>query len=332
MTQLRIGVAGLHHWYSALPFIQTAGQMENVRIVAIAHDNDAQREEVIEQMASSDVQQYRDPMELVKSADVDLVATFLPTRQNAPVCIAAIEAGKHILSTKPLAFSIEEAQEVANAVWRHKRYFLGYETYQRNLPWVRTVKSLLDSGEFGEVRTISWQSHSGLPRRWRDNDALGWWIDAEQCPGGAWIDHAIYQLDVSRFLLSSEPTQVTGVVGNLCHSWNGLEDYGLASFRFACGAVVNIEDSWVASRPYSTKFSLMADYGWITYDSCDSFLTYFTQTMEEPSTLEVSSQRPNLIQQIAQAIEQAVDGVQNVQESVKNLTWCLRFYEQAIRI
>ena len=332
MAKLRIGVAGLHHWYSAIPFVKSAINSNSVSLIAIAHEDKEQLDDVLGSLDDGSITTFTDPLEMVMREDIDVVASFLPTNRNAAVCVAALESGKHVISTKPVAFTVDEASRVRDAVQQSGRFFWGYETYQRQLPWVKQVKAWVDSGKMGAVRTITWQSHSGLPRRWHDSSCLGWWVDANQAPGGAWIDHAIYHLDVSCYLLDSDPTDVSGVAGNLRYKDLSLEDYGTASFTFESDCVVNIEDTWIATLPFGTRFSLLADEGWIKYNVGEPTITYRTRAMKQPEVVKISTEGPNIVEIVAQEIAQGVSGLKNASDSLLNLDWCQRFNQKAERM
>jgi predicted dehydrogenase len=60
--------------------------------------------------------------DLLKRDDIQVVSLCLPHHLHAPVAIAALQAGKHVLVEKPLAISLEEADAMIRAAQKAKRY------------------------------------------------------------------------------------------------------------------------------------------------------------------------------------------------------------------
>src|SRR5438876_975785 len=95
-----------------------------------------------------------------------------------------------------------------------------------------------------------WRSAKRL-RRWANiSSALSPWRWIWRVPGGGWLDHSIYAIDTARWLFGSEITSVSGIAGNKRHADLPVEDYGLAVYGFANGAVASVEDTWTADRGY----------------------------------------------------------------------------------
>jgi predicted dehydrogenase len=135
---------------------------------------------------------------LLARDDLDLVYNALPTAWHAQWCIAALEAGKHVLCEKPFAMSLQEAQQVlARAAKQDRRVIEA--THYRYHPMTERARTLLAEGEIGAVRSIEAHFHVPVradPSEFRRDAGLG---------GGAFRDLGFYPLHLARTLLAGEP-------------------------------------------------------------------------------------------------------------------------------
>jgi len=97
-----------------------------------------------------------DYRELVKRDDVDVVAVFSPDHLHAEHCVAALENDKHVVCTKPMVTSFEDAQALVRLTRERKRKFLVGQTMRFDRQFLM-AKKLHDEGELG--RLIAIESH-----------------------------------------------------------------------------------------------------------------------------------------------------------------------------
>ena len=112
----------------------------------------AKRREVLEPYARSAGIPFAttDFRELVRRPEVDVVAVYSPDALHAEHCIAALDAGKHVICTKPMVTSLAQAQALVAAVRRNKRKFLVGQTMRFDRQFTALRKSV-DDGELGEI-------------------------------------------------------------------------------------------------------------------------------------------------------------------------------------
>lgn len=91
-----------------------------------------------------------DYRELVRRPDVDVVAVFSPDALHAEHCLAALDAGKHVVCTKPMVTSLEQAKAVVAAVRRNKRKFLVGQTMRFDRQFA-TLRKFVADGDLGEM-------------------------------------------------------------------------------------------------------------------------------------------------------------------------------------
>ncbi|MFL5588890.1 MAG: Gfo/Idh/MocA family protein, partial [Ktedonobacteraceae bacterium] len=108
---------------------------------------------------------YTDWRKMLADPRVQLFDNAGPNNLHAEPCIAAAEAGKHILCEKPMARSREEAQAMLNAVKKTGVKHMVSFNY-RFVPAIRQAYELIKSGDLGEIITSAQSIYrNGLPTR-----------------------------------------------------------------------------------------------------------------------------------------------------------------------
>lgn len=209
-TGCRIAILGLDHWYSALAYIPALARDPRIKIAGIAHHEFARAQKVASDFGVERV--VAEPAALLEDKSIDAVAIFMSTDRVPDLCIAAAQAGKHILTIKPLARTLDEATAVVGAIRAMGVRLLpteGVGAGGRRGP-VELVRSMVSEGRLGEIAFARCSVSAGLPWSWPDNPKPGWFVDPARCAGGGWIDHAIYQIDRLRWILGREVESVRG--------------------------------------------------------------------------------------------------------------------------
>jgi predicted dehydrogenase len=201
---------------------------------------------------------FRDWRDLVALDDLDVVDVCTPNRTHAPVALAALRAGKHVLCEKPLATTADEVRALAGAAGESGRVLMAAQ-HLRFEPVSRQLKALVDGGMLGDVYYARAQ---WLRRRWVP--ARPTFTERRLSGGGPALDIGVHVLDLAYWLLGApEPVSVSAVVGtNLAHrpdltggwgDWDrerfDVEDFAAAFVRFAGGAALTLETSWLAFQP-----------------------------------------------------------------------------------
>ena len=100
--------------------------------------------------------------EAVAASEVDAVVNLTPFSLHAEVTLAALAAGKHVYSEKPLALTSEGARAIAAAAGRHGRTVVAAPSVLL-FPQVRRAQEILGSGELGRVFTARGHGLGGVP-------------------------------------------------------------------------------------------------------------------------------------------------------------------------
>lgn len=331
MSKLGVALLGLDHWYAAFGLAAHAARSDALQLVAVAHD-DAQKAEQIahEHGAALATTDYRAALE---RADVQIVVAQYSTDRNVAVCRAAAEAGKHIISVKPMALDLAGADAIVAAVRAAGVTYLPFESSYRVAPEWRRVKQWLDEGRIGRPLRFLHSMHSGLPQAWPGSDESGWWVDPARVPGGGWLDHAIYALDLARWLFGAEVREVRGALANQRHGHLAVEDYGCATCTLGDGAVALVEDTWTAERGFFFKRTeIVGSAGAILDDTLTSGRVLLRGgfgfegwTAVEPRPAPAGA----ILDHLAACVRGEAAPVATVEDGRANLAACLAFYQAA---
>lgn len=336
MSKLRAAIVGMDHWYAALGELEGVRQSERVEVVAIAHRDAAKAEATAQRFGVP--HWTTDYASLVDRSDVDLVATACTTAENPALCRAAAAAGKHIISVKPLALSVADAQSIAKAVKAAGVHFASFDAYWRLSPVYQRIQQWVGEGRIGKVLSAYTLLRSPLPTQvWPGEHGETWWLDPAKVPGGGWLDHSIYHIDFLRWLLQDEVVKVSGEVANVKYpDLRGLEDYGASNLTFKGGARAICEVTWTAPKAGGlSQLHLTGEEGQIVYDPVLSGKLAVTGKFADaggPSGWLLSnapSGPSSFLEHLASAVQDGTPLCSGVEDAIANLRVALAFYEAA---
>jgi predicted dehydrogenase len=149
---------------------------------------------------------------LVERADIDLIDICTPGDSHAEIAIAALQAGKHVLCEKPLANTVEEAEQMAaaasSAAERGVWAMCGF-TYRRT-PALALARQLVQAGRIGTVRQVRAQY---LQDWLHDPDApMTWRLDKSKSGSGALGDLGAHLVDTAQWLTGQEIIGVSAIL------------------------------------------------------------------------------------------------------------------------
>lgn len=152
---------------------------------------------------------YGDWREMLEKHRLDLVCIATPTDTHAPMALAAIEQGAHVLCEKPMAMEAEEARTMWKAAEeRGLLHMIDHEL--RFNPNRRKIAELIAEGAVGDVRhvhitniTAGWSDPAARPKG-------DWWSSAER-GGGRLGANGSHQIDLLRWWFG-EVDSVTGTI------------------------------------------------------------------------------------------------------------------------
>ena len=236
---------------------------------------------------------YTDWREVVALPEVDAVSVCLPNALHAPVTIAALQAGKHVLCEKPMATSAAEtAAMIAAAAKAKKVLMIGHN--QRLASLHVRAKQILQSGIVGRVLTFKTTfAHSG-PESWSIDGIDSWFFNKEDAFVGAMGDLGVHKADLIRFLLDDEVVEVAAFVENISGKKNStVDDNAVCLFRMASGAVGTMTAGWSHNPGCDNSTTLYGTKGTIRIDSDPNFPVVVELTNGEKQYFKVGALQTN---------------------------------------
>ncbi len=203
--------------------------------------------------------------EMVDAEDVEVVDVCLPTAFHRDLAVRAAREGRHVILEKPIARTIEDAQEILGAFsYGGPRLFVGHVV--RFFPEYVGIKEKIDAGDLGNVGVVRTSRRSPFLLGWND-----WYADW-RVSGGVLLDLVIHDFDFLRWTLGEvERVYARGLLGR---EYNRL-DYALVTLRFQSGAIAHVEGHWGYPGPFNYSIEVAGSRGLLTTDST------------EPDTLEM---------------------------------------------
>jgi predicted dehydrogenase len=213
---------------------------------------------------------YAKAEDLIADPDIDIIDVCTPNAYHAPLSIAALEAGKHVICEKPLAPTPAEVQKMIAARDKSGKLLMTAQhfRFQGN---AQALKAEIDSGTLGDVyHARSWM----LRRTWAPTGRG--FIVKQNSGGGPCIDIGVHILDLTLWMMGHpKAVAVTGVTQDKLaklpgafSTWGGaipkefdVEEFAAAFVRFENGATLILEVSWLLHHKTGGEDMQMWLYG-----------------------------------------------------------------------
>ncbi|MEX2671593.1 MAG: Gfo/Idh/MocA family oxidoreductase [Phycisphaeraceae bacterium] len=214
-------------------------------VAAIADPSEGRAEAIAQTYGA---RPYTDYKAMLQDEDIDAVVVACPNAYHAPMTIAALEAGKHVLCEKPMATTREDARKMIATAERTKRHLM-IAMNQRFMPAHITAKRILDSGRLGKVLTFRTAFKHGGPEAWSVDGSKSWFFDATAAFMGVTGDLGVHKVDLVRWLLGDEFSEVSAAIETLDKTGPdgkpiGLDDNAFLTLRTASNVLGTVNLSW----------------------------------------------------------------------------------------
>lgn len=148
---------------------------------------------------------------LIARDDIDVIDICTPGDSHAEIAIAALAAGKHVMCEKPLANTVAEAQQMAEAAQTAQadgvRSMCGFN--YRRVPAVTLMRQLVADGRLGTIRHVraaylqDWIVDPDFPLVWR--------LQKDKAGSGALGDIGAHIIDATQFITGQRISRVSGL-------------------------------------------------------------------------------------------------------------------------
>ena len=180
---------------------------------------------------------YTDELEDIFDKGIDIAHLCLPHDLHAPIAIRLMEQGIHMLTEKPIALTLQEADEMIKSASKNN-VKLGCIFQTRYNDSVQRLKQMYNDGEFGKVTAArSYLSWYRPDEYYKGSNWKGTW---EHEGGGTLIDQAIHSIDRVRYILGSDVKWIEGSIHNHYHPKLHVEDAAEAAICFENGCIYNL--------------------------------------------------------------------------------------------
>jgi predicted dehydrogenase len=221
---LKVGVVGCGYWGPKLA--RNFGELQGAQLEWVC-DYRQDRLEHLKELYPDvrATQEYRDLLD----SDLDAIAVATPVSTHHRLTMEALRAGKDVLVEKPIAASVQEAEEIVNEAERLGRVAMVGHTFEYN-PAVRAVKETIARGDLGEVYYINGtRVNLGL---FQPDINVIW-------------DLAPHDVSILLYVLGLTPETVSARGGVYVQRKKGIHDVAYLTFYFPNGVLADVRVSWL---------------------------------------------------------------------------------------
>jgi predicted dehydrogenase len=196
--------------------------------------------------------------------EIDVVYVVLPNSMHAEYTIRAHQAGKHVLSEKPMASTPADCQAMIDAAKKaDRKLMVAYRC--RYEPFNKEMIKMAREQELGPVKVVV-SDHGfniGDPNQWR--------LKRELAGGGSLMDIGIYSLQAARYTTGEEPTEVNAMVQTTPGDvrFKEVEETINFQLRFPSGALASCTSSYGYAG--QNRYRVIATKGWFELEPATGY-------------------------------------------------------------
>jgi UDP-N-acetyl-2-amino-2-deoxyglucuronate dehydrogenase len=207
-------------------------KVEGLRLTAVA---DAVAERARAAGEELGVPSFADYGEMLKKADADVITIATPSGMHSAHGIAAAKAGKHVITEKPMAITLEQADALVSAADQAGVKLFVVKQNRLN-PAIQLLKRAVDKGRFGRIYLANTTVRWNRPQDYYDSAN---WRGTWEFDGGAFMNQASHYVDLIQWLVGP----VESVIAKTATQARRIEaeDSGVAVLKFRSGALGVIE-------------------------------------------------------------------------------------------
>ncbi len=303
-------------------------QCEKSKVVALVsgHPDKANKLALRYGVNPKNIYNYENYDSIKDNSEVDIIYIVLPNSMHAEYTIRGVQAGKHVLSEKPMANTPAECQSMIDAARKADRklmvaYRLRYE------PFTQEMIRMAREQELGPVKIIQTSAgfNIGDPNQWR--------LKKDMAGGGSLMDIGIYALQAARYISGEEPMEINAMTYSTPGDprFKEVEENINFQLRFPSGVLANCTSSYGCA--YRSQFHALATKGWFELDPGLSYSGLRMRVnrgnkIEEPS-LGARDHFASEMEHMSQCVMQNKDPLTPGEEGLRDLKIMMAIYEAA---
>ncbi|MEJ6683528.1 MAG: Gfo/Idh/MocA family oxidoreductase, partial [SAR86 cluster bacterium] len=263
---IKLGIIGLGNMGSS--HCRLIESIDNIVLAAVCDIDSARLAKIVSRYGCRG---YATSTELINAGDCDAILVATPHYDHTTIGIATLQAGLHLLVEKPISVHKADCEKLIRAHRHPDKQVFAAMFNQRTNKHYQHIKQLIDSGELGQVRRISWTITDWF-RSQRYYDSGGWRATWAGEGGGVLLNQCPHQLDLLHWLFGM-PTalRAQGKVGK--HHNIEVEDDITCWLEYANGAT-GVFTTTTGEAPGINRLEIAADRGLLVYDTAEGKITF----------------------------------------------------------
>lgn len=254
MKTMKIGVAGAGR-IGKIHIENILQNFPNVEIVLVADPSD----EGVAYIKSKNLPFSRDYTDIIDKTEIKAVIICSPTDTHANFVELAAQSDKHVFCEKPLDLSLKQVEKTLAIVDKSGvKLMLGFN--RRFDPNFLKIKSMVDSGQVGDPQILKITSRDPGPPP----------ISYIHVSGGLFMDMAIHDFDMARYIMNKEVVEVyskAAVLVDPAIGEAGDIDTALTTLTFEDGTMANIDNCRKAVYGYDQRLEVFGSAGMAKVDN-----------------------------------------------------------------
>lgn len=223
ISRTNIGVVGLGHWGPNLA--RNFAALPNANVTWLCDGNPAALEK--QRTGHPLARLSGDIQDLLDDDELHAIVIAAPVPSHAALATRVLEAGKHVFIEKPLGATLAEAEALVDYAATTDRIVMVGHLLEYH-PAVERLKSMIDSGELGEIRYV-YSTRLNLGKLRTDENAL-WSLGP-------------HDVSVALSLIGEEPSEIWARGESYMNL--GVEDVVFGYLRFPSGVASHLHLSWL---------------------------------------------------------------------------------------
>jgi len=226
MDKLNVGIIGVGAMGKS--HARVYSKMKNVKLIAVCDCNKEAVRNIADKYNTNYYLTYKD---MLKKEKLDAVSVCVPTKLHKKAAIDVIRSNINVLVEKPIATSVQEAQEIIRESNKNNvKLMVGH--IERFNPVVMELKRRIERNELGKIYKVHCVRLSPFPKRIVDVGVI--------------VDLAIHEVDILQYLIKSKIKRIYAETAQRIHSTH--EDLLIGTIRFENGILGVINANWLTPK------------------------------------------------------------------------------------
>lgn len=231
---------------------------KKAKLVAAVSGDKEKAQRFARQFNAEQACHYDEFAECLKNPRVEAVYVATPPGEHEKYALQAAQAGKHVISEKPLAATVKQARNMVNACRRNRVLFMtAYRKYFE--PSTVLLKKMISRGDLGRIDVIHTLFAELRPF---GDKSPAWLFSRKLCGGGPLTDLGVYCINTCRWLVGSDPLAASAAVKWVRDRRRYQEVEEGISFRLDFPAGLILQGTASYSAAFSSFVHVHGEKGW----------------------------------------------------------------------